>query len=47
MKATMSADKARKKIRGEDVTGKKSGTSKEKSTAKKSMKQKTSCMCGM
>lgn len=46
MKSTMSAEQARKKVRGEDITGKKSGSSKQKSSVKKTMKEKTSCTCG-
>lgn len=46
MKSTMSAEQARKKVRGEDLAGKKSGGSKVKSSAKKSMKEKSSCCCG-
>lgn len=45
MKQTMSAEQARKKVKGEDQAGN-SKKASSKSSSKKSMKQKSSCLCG-
>lgn len=46
MKATMSAEKARKRIRGEEDESKKSSSKKKMDSSNKGMKSKTSCLCG-